>query len=73
MGSGFLPAGTPTPIEAFIADMPIEKWVEVPNSHLQSVGFDWGPTNQNPGASHPNVMRPWCGGAYDFDTDHLLG
>jgi hypothetical protein len=38
-------------------------WYEVPNSHLKDVAPDgWS----------ANVIRPWCGGAYDTKRDRLV-
>ncbi len=49
-------------------------WFEVPDSHLERVGFKWpaGVKYTNNSIGLPGVMNAWSGGAYDSKRDRLI-
>jgi hypothetical protein len=57
-----------------IEDLKPGEWYEVPNSHLQSVAYQW-PAGSNytiNGVGFSAVIGGWSGGAYDTKRDRLI-
>ncbi len=58
-----------TPFDDLIENMPINTWIELPNTNLDSVA----PIPLPPGtAGVKAVMSKWCGAAYDTKRDRLI-